>query len=367
MDAASAATDLVTRWSQGGGPKQIWQIGTRFVFRGMAASPPDGTTVSLRSVAGDIITTVCHAELYQVWRRHPVEERLFQLGGHRLLSPDGLELPTFRGVPCRLEQVPCFWDMVSPHTELTCVRFATPVRQPVVLPPAPPFDEILLRWGEEDFTWAGIYLATDTGTYGTTWTVRDAHERMGGYARFIVEGDTVLALSLKSCRVCRIPRALMESYAILRRACSDGLFPLDPRQSTFLLPTFLGAAVLTRQTGSLQECREATAKASAAEQEIFNALLEGHRSLPWADAAVDRTPEKLRELVHQCGHLLARASVEVMSEAEVSRERARILFTAHRLHAGKDPASPCEQLLAALMGFSQMPSGKRKREAVLDS
>ncbi len=362
MDAAGAAADLVTRWSQGGGPKQIWQIGSRCVFRGMAPAPPDGITVSLRSVAGDLITTVPHAELRQMWRSHAVEERLLQLGGHRVLSPEGLEFPAFSGVPCRLEQVPCFWDMVSPHTELTCVRFATPVRQPTVLPPAPPLDEIRLRWGEEDFTWGGIYRAADLGTYGTIWTVRYAHECMGGYARFIVEGDTVLALSLKSCRVCRIPRALMESYAILRRACADGLFPLDPRDRTLLLPTLLGAAVLSRETDSLQECREAMAKDSAAEQEIFYALLEGHRSLAWVDAAVDRTPEKLRELVHQCGRLLARASLEVMSEAELARERDRILFTARRLRAGKDPTSPCEQLLAALMGFGHIPANKRKRE-----
>ena len=80
------------------------------------------------------------------------------------------------------------------------------------------------------------------------------------------------------------------------------------------------------------------------------------------DAAVDRTPEKLRELVHQCGRLLARASLEVMSEAELAREKDRILFIARRLHAGKDPTSPCEQLLATLMGFGHIPANKRKRE-----
>ncbi len=363
MDATFASLCLAARWSNGGGPKQVWQIGSHFVFRGMTPSPPEGTTVSLRSVAGDLITTVSHAELRQMWSRHAVEERLSQLGEYVLLTPKGFELPAFKSVPCRLEHVPRFWDMVSPHTELTCVQFATPVRQLAALP-GPLLDEMLQRWGdEEDFTWAGIYCAEDLGAYGTIWTVRDAHAHIGGYARFIDDGDAVLALSLKTCRVRRIPRALLQSYAILRRGCDKGLFSLDPRARTFfLLPTFLGAAVLSRESGCLQECREAWASHSTAEEEIFFALLEGHMSLAWVDAAVDRTPEKLRELVHQCGHLFARAAVEVMTEAEIARERDRILFVARRLHAGKDPTSPCEQLLAALMGFDQMPTNKRKRE-----
>ena len=331
----------------------MWQIGTHLVFRGLAPCSPCGG-VAIRSVAGDVLATVSCTELQKAWSRHPVEERLAQ-HSYRLLRPDGLQLPTFKSVPFRLERVPSFWDMVWPHAELTCVMALAP---PGPLPSGgEPLDKVRQRWGDEqNFTWEGIYCAEDVGTAGTLWTVRQS-PCVGGYARFIWEGDMLVALSMKSCRVCRIPRAVLDSYAILREEGANGQLELDPRTPPFLWASLLGAKVLSAEV-CVENCSSWVGRSAAAEKDMFHALMEARRSVSEMDSVANRRSETLRALVHDCGALVAAAPT--MLEERIAREKARIFWSAGRLRAGRDTSTPPARLFAVLMGFSAEPSKRRR-------
>ena len=95
--------------------------------------------------------------------------------------------------------------------------------------PTASLEEVRLPLGDKKgFTWQGIYTWEPAGDDGLLWTVRRPGA-FGSCARFVWGGDTLLALSMKSCRVRRLRRAVVEAYGVLRHACDANLLDLDPR------------------------------------------------------------------------------------------------------------------------------------------